>query len=50
MVFIYYKAVLFGRYTIFADGWNDFLTGEDETGADRSVALCDGCLNLFFKS
>ncbi len=45
-----HKAVLCGRYTIFADRWNDFLRGEDETGTNLNVALSYGYLNLFLKS
>ncbi len=39
LVFIYYVAVLSGKYNIFADGWKDFITGEDEMGADRRQAI-----------
>ncbi len=47
-VFVYYKAVLCGRHSIFADRWNYFPRGEDETGVDRGVALSYyGCLNFF---
>ncbi len=38
-----------GKYTIFADGLENFPAVEDEMEADRSVILYDGCLKLFFK-